>query len=288
MTGEFLGLPLWKRMYGFGDAGTLEATMLTALLGNVDRRALAGMLPDRPTLHVAPAAPLVVFQSDFTRVVDNGDPDRNEYRYREVMIAAIVNRDADRLPYLFPLLLFVDDPIIMASGREFYGFPKVMGEVVLEPGRAVVRHTSFPRSVKTTRDVMRAKWSERAPFVARVLTSAAQAAAELARAAGVDEDTFDFLSNLTTAPFGRVLNLRQVPDISNPRRASRSELTLFAPKVVDPKLSSVVSDYRLELPPEPVWSLGQRLFANEAPRTVLAFEWQATFVVTTGRVIEAW
>jgi hypothetical protein len=286
MSEDFLGLPVWKRMYGFGDVGTLEATMLTAFLGNVDRRALAGLLPDHPKLRLAPATPLVVVQSDFTRVVDNGDPDRNEYRYHEVMLAAVVS--GDPVPALFPLVLFVDDPLIMASGREFYGFPKVMGEVVLERGRAIVRHTSFPRGVKTTREVMRSTWSERPPLLSRVLTNVADAAVELARAAGVDEDTFDFLTNLATGPFGRVINLRQLPDLSNPRRASRSELTLFAPKVVDPELRSFVSDYRLELPPEPVWSLGRRLFANETPKTVLAFEWQAKFLVTTGQVIDAW
>ena len=288
MTSDFLGLPAWKRMYGFGDQGTLEARMLTALLGNFDRRAVSGMLPEHPTLRVAPAVPLVLIQSDFTRVVDNGDPDRNEYRYHEVMIAAAVTGVGDALPSLFPLILFVDDPLIMASGREFYGFPKVMGDVLLEPSRAVVRHTSFPLGVKTTRDVMRATWTARSPLVARVLTSTAQAVSQLARSAGVDEDTLDFLTNLTAAPFGRVINLRQLPDLTNPRQASRSELTLFAPKVIEPKLLSVIGDYRLELPPEPVWSLGRRLFANQTPKAVLAFEWQATFLVTTGRVIDAW
>jgi hypothetical protein len=288
MTKDFLGLPVWKRMYGFGDVGTLDARMLTAFLGNVDRRALAGMLPEHPTLRLLAGAPLVVIQSDFTRVIDNGDPDRNEYRYHEVMIAAVVGGVGDPRPALFPLVLFVDDPLIMASGREFYGFPKVMGEVTFERRRAVVRHTSFPNGVRTTRDVMRATWGERSPLVARVLTSAAQAVGELARAAGVDEDTFDFVTNLSAAPFGRVINLRQLPDLSNPRRASRSELTLFAPKLVDPKLLSIVGEYRLELPDDPVWSLGRRLFANAAPKTILAFDWQATFLVTTGEVIDAW
>lgn len=288
MTDDFMGLPAWKRMYGFGDVGTLEARMITAFLVNFDRRAVSGMLASHPKLRLARGAPLLLFHSDFTRVTDNGDPDRNEYRYHEVMFAAVVTGPGEPLPSLFPLILFVDDPVIMAAGREFYGFPKVMGEVILEPRRAVVRHTSFPRGVRTTREVMRATWSGESPFVARVLTSAAQAASELARAAGVDDDTFDFVTNLAAAPFARVINVRQLPDLANPRRASRSELTLFAPKVVAPKLLSVLGDYRVELPAEPVWSLGRRLFANETPETALALEWQATFLVTTGRVIDAW
>lgn len=288
MSDDFLGLPLFKRMYGHGDVGTLDARMLTAFLGNVDRRALAGMLPEHPSLRVLPGSPLVVVQSDFTRVVDNADPDRNEYRYHEVMFAAVVGGVRSPLPALFPLILFVDDPVIMASGREFYGFPKVMGEVVLDPERAVVRYTSLPGGVKTTRDVMRATWSARTPLLARVLTSAVEAVTELARAAGVDEDTFDLVSNLTAAPFGRIMNLRQTPDLRRPRRASRSELTLFTPTVRDPRLLSVIADYRVELPAEPVWSLGRRLFEGKEPKTTLAFEWQATFIVTTGEVIDTW
>jgi hypothetical protein len=287
-SNEFVGLPFWKRMYGHGDMGTLDATMLVAFLGNVDRRALAGMLPEHPTLRVVGGTPLVVIQSDFTRVVDNGDPDRNEYRYHEVMIAAVVGGVGGPLPSLMPLILFVDDPLIMASGREFYGFPKVMGEVIYEPRRAVVRHTFFPGGVRTTHDVMRASWSDKAPFVARVLTSAAEAAGVLARAAGVDEDTFDFVTNLASSPFGRVLNLRQLADLTRPRRATRSELTLFQPKVVDPKLVGAVADYRLELPDEPVWELRRRLFDHQSPKTVFAFEWQARLLVTTGQVVDVW
>ena len=288
MTVEFHGLPVWKRMYGFGDMGTLRARMLTALIGNVDRRALAGALPVHPKLRVVPGSPLVVIQSDFLRAEDNGDPDRNVYRYHEVMLAAVVHGVGGPVPSLFPLILFVDDPVIMASGREFYGFPKIFAEVELGSRRASVRHTSFPDGVRTTREVLRATWSDAPPLVLGTLASAAQGVVELARRAGVDADTLDFVRGLGTAPLGRVINLRQVPDLAQPRRAARSELTVFKPKVVDPTPIRPIGEYVLELRDGPVWDLGRRFFRGEAPRTLTAFEWEATLLVTTGAVIDAW
>lgn len=285
---EFFGLPVFKRMYGYGDTVTLRTRSLVAFVGGVDARALAGAIPMHKMLVPFARAPLVVMQSHFTSATDNGDPAGNDYHYHEVMIAAIVAGVGTQVPALFPLILFVDEPNAMLSGREFYGFPKVPAEVVLETDHACVRSTTYPHGSKQVTDVFRSSWTAKPGLLARALSGAVDLVSSAVRAAGVDEDTVDLLSGFVLAPAGQILNVRQVPDLRNPRRAERTELTRFSPRLLEPSVASLVSNYTLDLPDEPVWSLGKRFFRGEKPRTLAAFHWSVTMMVTTGEVLDSW
>ncbi len=285
---DYLGLPAFKRLYGYGDTATLRCRSLVAFLAGADPRAIAGAVPAHRLLQPIAGAPLVLMQSDFTSATDNGDPDGNDHRYHEVMLAVIVRGVDSLVPALYPLVLFVDDMIAMVSGREFYGFPKVPAEVVLDRGRAHVRYTSFPRGERRVTEVLRSSWDPEAGMVSRVVAGAVDLVTSAVRAAGIDEDTIDLLSTLALAPAGQILNVRQVPDLANPRRAERSQLTRFAPRLLDPTVASLVSGFEVDLPEEPVWSLGRRFFRGERPRTIAAFDWSVTMKVTTGEVLDTW
>ncbi|OJY23758.1 MAG: hypothetical protein BGO98_17575 [Myxococcales bacterium 68-20] len=285
---DFYGLPAFKRMYGFGDTATLRTKSLVAFIGGADARAVAGAVPPHRMLQPIARAPLVVMQSDFTSATDNGDPDENEYRYHEIMLAVIVAGVGTPVPALFPLVLFVDEPTAMLSGREFYGFPKVPADVALERNRAHVRYTSFPRGERRVTEVLRSSWDPEPGILSRALSSAVDLVSSAVRAAGVDDDTIDLLSGLVLAPAGQILNVRQLPDLRNPRRAELSQLTRFSPRLLDPSVAALVSGYTLELPEEPVWSLGRRFFRGESPKTLAAFDWSVTMKVTTGEVLDSW
>ncbi|MBX3258756.1 MAG: acetoacetate decarboxylase family protein [Labilithrix sp.] len=285
---EFFGLPAFKRMYGFGDVATLRADMLVAFVGGADARALAGAVPAHRLLKPIASAPLVVVQTAFTSAADNGDPEDNVYRYNEVMLAVVVEGVGTPVPALFPLILFVDHPVPMVSGREYYGFPKVLGEVALERGSAAVRYAYSPRGERKVVTVLKSRWDTRPGLVARALSGLAEALAGVVRGAGVDEDTIDLVGAIALAPAGQILNVRQLPDLSNPRRARVSELTRFAPRLVDPGAPALVRGHSLELPNEPVWSLERRFFRGAPPRTLAAFTWSVTMQVTTGEVLDTW
>ncbi|MBX3204473.1 MAG: acetoacetate decarboxylase family protein [Labilithrix sp.] len=285
---DFFGLPAFKPMYGFGDTATLRTNMVVAFVGGADGRAVAGAVPAHPKLRPIASAPLVVVQSEFTSATDNGDPDDNVHRYNEVMLAVVVEGVGTPVPALFPLILFVDDPLPMVSGREYYGFPKVLGEVALGPGSAAVRYTYYPRGVKKVTEVLKARWDTQPGIVARALSGLGELLTAAVRGAGVDEDTIDLVGALALAPAGQILNVRQLPDLSNPRRARVSELTRFAPRLIDPGAPVLVQGHALELPDEPVWSLGRRFFRGGSPRTLAAFSWSVTMQVTTGEVIDTW
>jgi hypothetical protein len=285
---DFLGLPVFKRLYGFGDVATLKAKTTVALVGGADARAIAGALPSHPKIKPIRGAPLVVMQSDFTSATDNGDPDKNDRRYHEVMIAVIVHGVATAAPAMFPLVLFLDDPVAMASGREFYGFPKVLAEVDLEPGRTSVRFTSYPRGVKTTSEVFRSSWDPKPGVVSRALTGASGLVLSAMKASGLDDDTTALLSGLMLSRAGEIMNIRQLPDLTNPRRASLTELTRFSSRLTDPGPITLLSDFVLDLPDEPIWSLKRRLFREGSPSTLLAFDWSITMAVTTGEVLASW
>ncbi|HVJ94703.1 MAG TPA: acetoacetate decarboxylase family protein [Labilithrix sp.] len=285
---DFLGLPVFKRMYGFGDTATLRSRSVIAFLGGADARAIVGAVPAHRLLQPIPGAPLVLMQSGFTSATDNGDPDENDHRYHEVMLAAIVAGVGTPVPALFPLILFVDDLVAMTSGREFYGFPKVPAEVSLEHGRAHVRYTSFPRGERRITEVLRSSWNPEPGILSRAVSGAVDFIADTVRAAGVDDDTIDLVSGIMLAPAGQILNIRQLPDLRNPRQAALTQLTRFSPRLLDPTVATIVSDFELELPDEPIWSLGKRFFRGEKPRTLAAFDWSVTMKVTTGEVLESW
>lgn len=285
---EFFGLPAFKRMYGFGDTATLRTDMLVAFIGGADARALAGAVPAHRLLRPIARAPLVVVQSEFTSATDNGDPDDNVYRYNEVMLAVVVEGVGTAVPALFPLILFVDHPVPLVSGREYYGFPKVLGEVALDRGAAAVRYTHSPRGEEKVATVLESRWDTRPGIVARALSGLADMLAVAVRGAGVDEDTIDLVGALALAPAGQILNVRQRPDLSNPREARVSELTRFAPRLIDPGAPALVSGYSLELRDDPVWSLERRFFRGASPRTLAAFTWSVTMKVTTGEVLDTW
>src|ERR1700754_1702610 len=67
---DYLGLPVFKPLYGFGDVATLTAKTTVALVGGADGRAIAGALPSHPKIKPVHGAPLVVMQSDFTSAMD--------------------------------------------------------------------------------------------------------------------------------------------------------------------------------------------------------------------------
>jgi Acetoacetate decarboxylase (ADC) len=285
---DFFGLPAFRRMYGFGDVATLRTRSLVAFIGGADARAIAGAVPSHPMLKPIRRAPLVVMQSEFSSATDNGDPLACVHRYHEVMIAVVVEGVGSPVPALFPLVLFVDDATAMVSGREFYGFPKVLADVALERSRAHVRYTSYPHGEKKVSEVLRSSWDPEPNIVSRALSGAADLVLGAVRTAGVDEDTIALISGLVLEPAGEILNVRQMVDLRNPRRAELTQLTRFSPRLLDPSIGTLVSGYSLELPDEPVWSLGRRFFREERPRTLAAFDWSVTMEVTTGEVLASW
>ena len=285
---EFFGLPAFKRMYGFGDTATLRSRSLVAFLGGADARAIVGAIPVHRLIQPIVGAPLVLMQSDFTSATDNGDPDESEHRYHEVMLAVMVAGVGTPVPGLFPLVLFVDDMVAMTSGREFYGFPKVPAEVSLERGRAHVRYTSFPRGERRVTEVLRSSWNPEPGLISRAVSGAVDLVSDAVRAAGVDEDTIDLISGLMLAPAGQIYNVRQLVNLQSPRQAELTQLTRFAPRLLDPNVATLVSDFNVELPDEPIWSLGRRFFRGERPRTLAAFDWSVTMKVTTGEVLASW
>jgi hypothetical protein len=294
-TRDFLGLPLWKRLYGFGDVLELRAKMITAMFFGVDRAALAGALPRHPRVALHPASPIVVVQSDFVRCVDNGDPDGNDWPYREVMIACVLQGPAGLYGAMWPLALFLDQPLAIAAGREFHGFPKVPAMVSYEGDRAKVEYVSSPRGVRRVERVFTSRWRPHAGLAARALDAVRDAASALVRAAGVDADTVDGLVQLALSPTGEVWNLHQVPDLANPRRAALSRLTSFKPRVLAPSGFELVDDFTLELPSptaERTWQLGRRFFgAGDRAVTreaTFAFRWEATMQVSGGEVLDSW
>jgi hypothetical protein len=294
-TCDFLGLPLFRRLYGYGDRLTLRAKMTTAVFTHVDRAALRGGLPKHPKVALHPQSPLILVQSDFVSCVDNGDPEAGDRPYREVMLACVLQGAGPFFGPMFPLVLFLDDPVAMAAGREFHGFPKVPARLAFTERGAEVDFTSYPRGVRTDRRVLETSWSAEPGLVARALAAAGDGLARVVRAAGVDEDTVDAVAQLALAPAGEVWNLHQVPDLANPRRAVYSRLTRFKPIVAQPGDAELLRGFELALPAasaEPTWALGRRFFhAKDEERRVkatFAFRWSATMHADGGEVIDAW
>lgn len=297
-TRDFLGLPVWKRLYGFGDRLELRARMTTAVFARgIDRRALVGALPRHPRVKLHPLSPVVVIQADYPRCVDVADPDQNDYPYREVMVACVLQGSAGRFGAMWPLVLYLDNAIATAAGREYHGFPKVPARVTLEDGRGTVDYTWSPRGEPRTSRVLEARWrsGEGEGIVARALNAASDAIAAAVRATGVDADTVDLLTGFALGSSFEVWNLHQVPDLAHPRRAVLSQLTSFQPRVLEPTVPRVLDGFELTLPSvaeDPVWSLGRRFF-EAGPRAVtrkatLAFAWEATMHVSGGEVIDSW
>ncbi|HEY2516798.1 MAG TPA: acetoacetate decarboxylase family protein [Polyangiaceae bacterium] len=300
-TRDFLGLPLWKPLYGFGDRLELRARMTTAVFARgIDRRALTGALPRHPLVKLHPLSPIVVIQADYPHCVDVADPDQNDYPYREVMVACVLQGSAGRFGAMWPLVLYLDNPIAVAAGREYHGFPKVPARVTLEPGRGAVEYTWSPRGEPRTSRVLEARWRMPDPegregVVARALNAAGEAIAGAVRATGVDADTVDLVTGFALGGAGEVWNLHQVPDLVHPRRAAFAQLTRFQPRVLEPTVPQLQGGFELSLPgaaEDPVWSLGRRFFeAGERAvvrKATLAFSWEATMHVSGGEVIDTW
>jgi hypothetical protein len=295
-TRDFLGLPLWRPLYGFGDTLALRARMTNAFfVSHVDRRAIAGALPRHPKVKLHPASPLVVVQSDFLHCEDNADPQSNDYRYREIMLACLLEGPAGIFGPMWPLILFLDQPIAFAAGREFHGFPKVPAAVSLDEASMAVDFDSWPGGVRRAGRVMGSRWSVARGLVARALGAASGAMGSVLRAAHIDADTVDFVEQLAMMPMGEVWNLHQVPDLASPRRSTFNQLTRFKPTITEPGAFQWLSDFTLDLPSaaeDPVWSLGKRfLHAKEEPasrRALAAFTWEATMHVSGGEVLDTW
>jgi hypothetical protein len=295
-TRDYLGLPLWKPLFGSGDLVTIRVRMVTAFFGGVDRAALAGALPQHPLVKLHRFSPLVLTQSDFLHCRDNSDPDANDYPYREVMLACVLEGKAGLFGAMFPLVLFVDEVAPLCAGREFHGFPKVPAEVTYEVSATRVRFTWYPRGEVATRDVLRTEWRASPGLVSRALAAAGDAVSKAAHAAGVDADTVDLVTQLAMMPAGEVWNLRQVPDLANARRAAFSQLTRFKPTITEPGDFHLLDGLTMSLPSardESVWSLGRRFFRaaeDEAVerRAISAFRWEATMTVAGGEAIDTW
>jgi len=295
-TRDFLGLPTWKPLYGFGDTVLLRAKMTNAMfVHGIDRRALAGALPRHPRVKLHRASPIVLVQSEFLHCADNGDPDGNDYPYREVMIACVLEGTAGLFGPMWPIALFLDSPIATAAGREFHGFPKVPARVAIGESSAEIDFESWPGGKPRVRRVLSSRWSDARGIVARAMSAASGVVSAALRAAKVDADSIDALEQLALAPMGEVWNLHQVPDLASPRRATFSQLTRFKPTIADPSGFRLLEGFTLELPSaadEPVWEIGKRFFeAKDRPvkkSAAVAFAWEATMRVSGGDVIDTW
>src|SRR5262245_46094679 len=215
-TRDYFGLPLFKPLFGFGDRVTLRARMVTAFFTGADRPAMIGALPRHPRVKLHRFSPLVLTQSDFFHCKDNSDPDANDYRYREVMLACVLD-PGGIVGVLFPFILLLDEPVAVCAGREYHGFPQVPAEVDYEEGAAGVGVASRPRGQGVVREVLRTAWSAKPGLIGRALDRAVEAIGEASRDAGIDGDTGDLIAQLALAPAGEVWNLRQLPDLANAR-----------------------------------------------------------------------
>jgi hypothetical protein len=115
-----------------------------------ERGRLGEALPDE--LQPAPgfASRLLLAVLDNHEVACASDPSRCLYRYREVVLAAIVTPrqpTAEARLGLYPLVVYVDDDTAMAVGREVYGFAKKMGEVDVGPTHARLTRKGKPEGV---------------------------------------------------------------------------------------------------------------------------------------------
>lgn len=286
-TNDFLGLPLFRRLYGFGDVVTLRAKMTTAFLGNVDRKALAGALPQHPMVHLHPLSPLMLVQSEFDPAIDNADPLGDRPRYRELMLCVLLRHGV--VSPMFPLILFVDQPTAILAGREYHGFPKVPAELTYTPTGGTVRCATYPKGEAVFHDVLRTEWSQHRGLLARAFDAVEGALSSAAEKLNIDRDTIDTLTAFAMKPGGEVWNLRQVPDLANPHRAVFSQLTRFKPKVTEIGNIDVIDGFKCTLPDEPMWELRRRFFAGEPPKTWFAFQWEATMTAFgAGDVIDSW
>ena len=286
-TSEFLGLPLFKRLYGFGDALTLRAGMRTCLLGNVDRKALAAALPTHPMVRLHSLSPLILIQSDVHEAIDNGDPDRNIHSYREAMLAVLLSGPRGMPGPMFPLILFVDHPIAMAAGREFHGFPKVPADIENDGRHFRVSYVSFPRGVQTRETVMESRWTNDAAAATAALSIVRRIVAGTARAMGFDVAGADPIQLLSKTMMGEVWNIRQLPDLANPRRAVVSQLTRFRPEITDTEGLALLHDFSVNFRDDSMWSLS-RFFSSGGPRPLIAYRWRATMTIRGGEVIDSW
>ena len=231
-TNVYLGLPTWKRLYGFGDSLTIRARMVNAFVGGIDRDAVERALPIHPLVRLHPRSPLVLVHTDFLSLRDDADPDRNDFPAHEVMAAVILEPTVGRVPVLFPLILFVDEPVSIAAGREFHGFPKVLASVDWREDGVRVDYTHFPQRRRTSAFCLSSRWNPTGradgPLVSGLRTLA-RIVAPFGLAAGART-----LEELVLGAAGEVWNLRQLPDLTNPRRAALSQLTRFKPTLTDP------------------------------------------------------
>ena len=287
-TTAYLGLPIWKRLYGFGDSLTIRARMINTFVGGIDRGEVARALPTHPLVRLHPRAPLLLVQTDFLSLRDDADPDHNDFPAHEVMVAVILEPTVGRVPVLFPLILFVDEPVSIAAGRDSW-VPEGDGRDRLARRRRSGRLHPLPRSKADVGVLLlyplggedRDRARERGAIVSG-LRALARAVAPFGLAAGARS-----LEQLALGAAGEVWNIRQLPDLSNPRRAALSQLTRFKPTLTDPSgfraLRGVTADFAKDGP----WPLA-RFCGAEGPRVFGGFEWEATMSIAGGDVSDSW
>ena len=81
---------------------------------------------------------------------------------------------------------------------------------------------------------------------------------------------------------GEVWNLRQLPDLANPKRAVISQLTRFKPTIRDPGAFRLLRDVRVDFASVGPWPLAG-MFSPEGPKVLGGFAWEATMIVKGGR-----
>ena len=283
---EYLGLPLWKRLYGFGDELTIRAAMTNVFLGGIDREAVARALPVHPLVRLHRRSPLLLVHTDFLSLRDRADPDGNDFPAHEVMVAVMLEPTVGRAPPLFPLILFVDEPVSIAAGREFHGFPKVLSAIHWRDDGVRVEYASFPNRRRTLDFCLETRWAsphrERSTRLVTGLRSLARVAEMLGLGPGART-----LEEMALNAAGEVWNLRQLPDLANPKRAVISQLTRFKPTIRDPGAFRLLRDVRVDFASGGPWPLAG-MFSPEGPKVLGGFAWEATMIVKGGDVIDSW
>jgi hypothetical protein len=234
-----------------------------------------------------PKTPLILVHTDFLNLRDDADPDRNDFPAHEVMVAVMLEPTIGRVPPLFPLILFVDEPVSIAAGREFHGFPKVLSAIDWRDDGVRVTYEHFPARRRTAAFCLETRWTPARPKSDRTrlatgLAALRRAFAPLGLASGARN-----LKELFLGAAGEIWNLRQLPDLTDPRRAALSQLTRFKPTLTDPSSFRVLRGTRVDLASSGPWPLA-RFFSAEGPRVLGGFEWEATMTVRGGDIIDSW
>ena len=147
---------------------TYEKCIARVFLANSRTEATAPHLPT--CLKLAPGfeSKLLLVFADQLGVRGGHDPIQAVYNYYEVMFAAVVE-EVDAKGHVgfgvFPLVLYVDNDVAVAAGREVFGFPKRMAEISHGNGGCTIARSGVApddnKGALSRIEIAKASWTSR-------------------------------------------------------------------------------------------------------------------------------